>query len=439
MIKGLADELIRIIQKIKGAPLIDEKTLREVIRDIQRALLKADVSVDLVLKITENIKARVLTAEVPPGFTKRDVLLKVVYDELVSLLGGEKIPQITIPRGTSYTIMLVGLQGSGKTTSAAKLAWFYKNRGYKTALVCADTYRPAAYIQLKQLVEKYDIPVWFEKDKSAVQIAYDGVKHFKSEKYNIIIIDTAGRHKEEEGLLKEMEVMFKKIRPDEVMFVIDATIGKQAGKQAAAFQKRVPISSIFLTKLDGSAKGGGALAAIVATGAIIKFIGTGEKIEEIEVFNPPRFINRLLGLGDLEALIERFKKHEELMKLQERILKTGKLTLYDMKIQLKSLRKMGSLGKLLSLIPGGTQLPLAAAEVNDEKIKKWIAILDSMTLEELLNPSIINSSRIRRISRGAGVSPRDVKDLLKSYEVAKRYIKQLSRKRAHLMKLSRLW
>ncbi|RLE81841.1 MAG: signal recognition particle protein [Thermoprotei archaeon] len=439
MIKGLADELIRIIKKIKGAPLIDEKTLREVIRDIQRALLKADVSVDLVLKITENIKARVLTAEVPPGFTKRDVLLKVVYDELVSLLGGEKIPQITIPRGTSYTIMLVGLQGSGKTTSAAKLAWFYKNRGYKTALVCADTYRPAAYIQLKQLVEKYDIPVWFEKDKSAVQIAYDGVKHFKSEKYNIIIIDTAGRHKEEEGLLKEMEVMFKKIRPDEVMFVIDATIGKQAGKQAAAFQKRVPISSIFLTKLDGSAKGGGALAAIVATGAIIKFIGTGEKIEEIEVFNPPRFINRLLGLGDLEALIERFKKHEELMKLQERILKTGKLTLYDMKIQLKSLRKMGSLGKLLSLIPGGTQLPLAAAEVNDEKIKKWIAILDSMTLEELLNPSIINSSRIRRISRGAGVSPRDVKDLLKSYEVAKRYIKQLSRKRAHLMKLSRLW
>ncbi|RLF10962.1 MAG: signal recognition particle protein Srp19, partial [Thermoprotei archaeon] len=376
MIKGLADELIRIIKKIKGAPLIDEKTLREVIRDIQRALLKADVSVDLVLKITENIKARVLTAEVPPGFTKRDVLLKVVYDELVSLLGGEKIPQITIPRGTSYTIMLVGLQGSGKTTSAAKLAWFYKNRGYKTALVCADTYRPAAYIQLKQLVEKYDIPVWFEKDKSAVQIAYDGVKHFKSEKYNIIIIDTAGRHKEEEGLLKEMEVMFKKIRPDEVMFVIDATIGKQAGKQAAAFQKRVPISSIFLTKLDGSAKGGGALAAIVATGAIIKFIGTGEKIEEIEVFNPPRFINRLLGLGDLEALIERFKKHEELMKLQERILKTGKLTLYDMKIQLKSLRKMGSLGKLLSLIPGGTQLPLAAAEVNDEKIKKWIAILD---------------------------------------------------------------
>ncbi|HDI75482.1 MAG TPA: signal recognition particle protein Srp19, partial [Thermoprotei archaeon] len=226
MIKGLADELIRIIKKIKGAPLIDEKTLREVIRDIQRALLKADVSVDLVLKITENIKARVLTAEVPPGFTKRDVLLKVVYDELVSLLGGEKIPQITIPRGTSYTIMLVGLQGSGKTTSAAKLAWFYKNRGYKTALVCADTYRPAAYIQLKQLVEKYDIPVWFEKDKSAVQIAYDGVKHFKSEKYNIIIIDTAGRHKEEEGLLKEMEVMFKKIRPDEVMFVIDATIGK---------------------------------------------------------------------------------------------------------------------------------------------------------------------------------------------------------------------
>jgi len=439
MLQTLSKELIKVVKKIKGAPLIDEKTLKEVIRDIQRALLKADVSVDLVFKISENIKDRVLSAEIPPGFSKRDVLLKAVYEELISLLGGESIPEILPPKDKTYIIMLVGLQGSGKTTSAAKLAWFYSNKGYKVGLICADTYRPAAFTQLKQLAEKINVPVWFQENKDPVEIAVNGVEYFKSKKYNLIIIDTAGRHKQEEALLNEMEAMFEKIKPDEVMFVIDATIGKQAKKQAEAFKKKVPISSIFITKLDGSAKGGGALAAVASTGAIIKFIGVGEKIDEIEVFNPPRFVSRLLGLGDLEALIERFKRHEELIKLQEKIMRTGKLTLYDMKIQLKNLQKMGSLSKLLSFIPGGMQLTIDTEGLDKNKIKKWVAILDSMTKEELLNPSILNSSRIRRISRGAGVTPRDVKELLKSYELAKRYIKQLSRKRTRLSKLGRPW
>ena len=439
MLRTLSEELIKVVKKIKGAPLIDEKTLKEVIRDIQRALLKADVSVDLVFKISENIKDRVLSAEIPPGFSKRDVLLKAVYEELISLLGGESIPEVLPPKDKAYTIMLVGLQGSGKTTSAAKLAWFYSNKGYKVGLICADTYRPAAFTQLKQLAEKINIPVWFQENKDPVEIAVNGVEYFKSKKYNLIIIDTAGRHKQEEALLNEMEAMFEKIKPDEVMFVIDATIGKQAKKQAKAFKKKVPISSIFITKLDGSAKGGGALAAVASTGAIIKFIGVGEKIDEIEVFNPPRFVSRLLGLGDLEALIERFKRHEELIKLQEKIMRTGKLTLYDMKIQLKNLQKMGSLSKLLSFIPGEMQLTIDTEGLDKNKIKKWVAILDSMTKEELLNPSILNSSRIRRISRGAGVTPRDVKELLKSYELAKRYIKQLSRKRTRLSKLGRPW
>lgn len=439
MIRVLSEELIKVIKKIRGAPLIDEKTLREVIRDIQRALLKADVSVDLVFKISENIKSRVLNAEIPPGFSKRDVLLKAVYEELISLLGGEKVPEILPPKDKNYVIMLIGLQGSGKTTSAAKLAWFYLNKGYKVGLICADTYRPAAFTQLKQLTEKINVPVWFQENKDPVEIAVEGVKYFKSKKYNLIIIDTAGRHKQEEALLDEMETMFEKVKPDEVMFVIDATIGKQARKQAEAFKKRVPISSIFITKLDGSAKGGGALAAVASTGAIIKFIGVGEKIDEIEVFNPPRFVSRLLGLGDLDALIERFKRHEELIKLQEKIMRTGKLTLYDMKIQLKNLRKMGSLSKLLSFIPGGPQLTIDAEELDKDKIKKWIAILDSMTKEELFSPSILNSSRIKRISRGAGVTPRDVKELLKSYELAKKYIKQLSRKRSRLSKIGKLW
>jgi len=324
--------------------------------------------------------------------------------------------------------MLVGIQGSGKTTTAAKLAYFYKKKGYSVGLICADNYRPAALEQLRQLGKRIDVEVYGDPTLNPVEIVKKGLEYFRKEGRQIVIIDTAGRHKEERGLLEEMRKLAETIEPDEIMMVIDATIGKQAGPQAAAFNRVAPIGSIFLSKLDGSAKGGGAIAAIVATNATIKFIGTGEDISEIEIFNPQSFINRLLGLGDLQYLVKKIEEARISEKVKLERLASGKITLLDFKEMLESMHSFGSLGKFLESLPGFRRVDKKVISTSEEKIERWRAILNSMTREELLNPSIIDRSRSRRIAKGAGVTLKDVKDLLKSYNQMKKIQRALSKR-----------
>ncbi|MDH5815788.1 MAG: signal recognition particle protein Srp54 [Candidatus Nezhaarchaeota archaeon] len=427
MLSKLGTSLREAIKKFLGKPLADELAVRELIRDVQRALLLADVNVELVLKITQAIEERALKEPVPLGFTRREVTLKVLYESLVELLGGEKQPNILYPSNEPIILMLVGVQGSGKTTTAAKLAWFYKNKGYRPGLVCADTFRPGAYDQLKQLALKVGVPFYGEKTGTPTEIALRGINELKNMGCNVIIIDTAGRHKSELTLMEEMKLLSEVVKPSEVILVVDATIGQQAKAQAEAFNNATKIGSIIVTKLDGAARGGGALSAVIATGAQIKFIGLGEKIDELEVFDPSSFVSRLLGMGDLKLLAERVR--EASLKEEMKSLIIGKFTLKDMVQQLEGLKKLGPLRKILEMIPGlGLSLPDEVADMAQEKLEKWTVIVKSMTKEELERPEIINRSRMRRIARGSGVKVKEVKELLETYEAMKRMMRDILRK-----------
>lgn len=428
------------VKKFLRSPASYEMSVQELVRDLQRTLIRADVNVKVVLGISENIKKRALEEKPPPGITRRDWILKIVYEELTKMFGGEREPEVK-PGTRPYTIMMVGIQGSGKTTSAGKIAYYYKKRGYKVALVCADTYRPAAYEQLKTLGDKVGVPVYGEpSSKDPIGIARRGVEKFKRENYDIIVVDTAGRHKEEEGLLREMREIAEAIKPDEIMLVIDATIGQQALGQAEKFHKTTPIGSIFISKLDGTAKGGGALSAVAATGATVKFVGVGEDISEVELFSPPRFVSRIMGLGDLQSLIEKVREAEierELTEKQMKAIISGKLTMRDLYHQIRSIRKMGPLSKVLQMIPG-LSLTLPSTDqlkITEEMMDRWLAIIDSMTYDELDNPEIIDKSRIRRIAIGSGTRVEDVRELLRYYSSLKKLMKQIRRRRDLIRKL----
>jgi len=429
VLEKLGASIYEALKKVFRAGVVDEATVKELVRDIQRALLQADVNVKLVLEISKRIEERALKERVPPGISRKEHIIKVVYDELTRFLG-EKPATLKITPGKRRVIMLVGIQGSGKTTAAAKLARYLQKRGVKTALVCADTYRPGAYDQLKQLAEKINVPIYGNpKEKNPVKIAKEGLKQFKD--YEIVIIDTAGRHKEEKSLIEEMKRLEKEIKPDEVMLVIDGTIGQQAAIQAKAFHEATPIGSVLVTKLDGSARGGGALSAVAAIGAPIKFIGTGEKIEDIEPFVPSRFVGRLLGMGDLETLLEKVREAE--IKVPEKKAKailSGKFTLTDMYEQFEAMKSMGPFKKILSMIPGFSyNIPDDVLEVAEDRLEKWKVIIQSMTPKERENPRILNASRIRRIARGSGTTEKDVKELLKQYATMRKMLKTLRRKK----------
>ncbi|MCS7110774.1 MAG: signal recognition particle protein Srp54 [Ignisphaera sp.] len=412
------------------------------IRELQKTLLRADVNVKLVQQLTTNIRESALKSRPPPYVSRHEWFIKVVYDELSNLFGGDVKPSL-FPQKVPHVIMLIGVQGSGKTTTAAKLAYLYKRYGYKPCLVCADTYRPAAYDQLIQLSRSVDVTFCGDLNtRDAVEIAKKCVDICIRSNSNIVIVDTAGRHgyNEEEALLNEMREIASSVKPDEIMLVLDASMGQKAYDLALRFHQATPIGSIVVTKLDGTAKGGGALSAVAATKATIKFIGTGEKIPEIEVFEPRRFVGRLLGLGDLPSLIEKLKALEHSNILEKRVSRgvaAGKLTLVDLYLQIQTIRKLGPLSKVLQLIPGLSLLPLddKQMKVSEEKMDKWLAIIDSMTYEELRNPNILDKSRILRIALGSGTTVDDVKDLIKYYELMNSLIKTAKRKHGILKKL----
>jgi signal recognition particle subunit SRP54 len=355
--------------------------------------------------------------------------VKVVYEELTRFLG-EKAATLKIEPGKRKTLMMVGIQGSGKTTASGKLAKYFQKRGLKTALVCTDTYRPGAYDQLNQLAGRANIPVYGEpKEKKSEKIALRGLKHFKD--YDLVIVDTAGRHKEEKGLIDEMKRLEKVIKPDEAILVIDGTIGQQAAVQARALHEATPIGSILVSKLDGSARGGGALSAVAAIGAPIKFISTGEKLEDIEAFAPSRFVGRLLGMGDLQSLVEKVRDAEvKVPEKKARAFMSGKFTLTDMYEQFESMKKMGPLKGILKMIPGmGYNIPEDKMDLAEDALKKWRVIIQSMTPKEREKPKILSSSRIRRVARGSGTTEKEVKQLITQYNQMRKMMKSLRRKK----------
>ncbi|MEM3326013.1 MAG: signal recognition particle receptor subunit alpha, partial [Thermoproteus sp.] len=293
--KPLTELFSKLIERIRGVEYIDEQTLAEISRELQRSLLKADVPLDLVKAFSDTAIRRIKEERPPPGIPIKDFVVYVIYQELVKLLGGEAEPDLRLPK-RPYVMMLLGVEGSGKTTTAAKIALFYMKRGVKVGLVETDTIRPAAFDQLKQLAEKIGAPFYGEKDGSnAVEIALRGLERLKG--LDLLIIDTAGRHKNEQALLEEVKAIYDAVKPDEVVLVVDATVGRQAAAQAEAFMRYVPIHSAVITKMDSTARGGGALAAIAKTGAKVKFIGVGEGVDEVEPFNPKKFVARILGMG----------------------------------------------------------------------------------------------------------------------------------------------
>lgn len=426
MLEELSERLRGVIDKIKGVSYIDEKTLKELIKEIQKGLILSDVNINIVIELSKEIDKRIKKEEVPPGITLKEFIIGIIYEELVKIMGGEP-PKIVVNKGAPpFKILLVGIQGSGKTTSAAKLAYYFKNKGYIVGLMSTDTYRPAGREQLRQLANKIDIMFYDKRDyNDPIRIAREGLEFF-DEKIDILIVDTAGRHKEEKGLLKEMEQLAKVIKPNLTLLVIDATIGQQAYNQAKAFHEKAPLGGIFVAKLDGSARGGGALSAAVATGAKIYFVGTGEKIEDIEPYDAAAFIGRLLGIGDIKGILQKIEdiklSRERMEKIRQ--MAKGKFTLLDMVEQFESLSKMGGLYKILSMIPGlGYNIPKEAIKELEKKVKKWRIIINSMTDEERIHPDIIKKTRITRIARGSGTAESEVRELIKQYKLLRKTLK----------------
>jgi len=423
MLDSLREGLQAAVKKLVGSNIVDEKVTKEFVRDLQRALIQSDVNVRIALEVTERVQKRALEEKAPGGVTKKDQIVSILYEELARLLGGEGGPQLSKDR--TQVLVMLGVQGSGKTTTTAKLARLYSKRGFKVGVVAADTFRPGAVAQLKTLVASSGVEVYSdEKEKASVKIAKEGKKHFE-ETRNMVIIDTAGRHKEEKGLLQEMKDVVGAVKPDITVLVIDGTIGQQCYNQALAFHQAAPVGGIIVTKLDGAAKGGGALAASAATGAKIFFIGTGERIDDLEEFVPSRFVGRLLGMGDLKALMDMVKDAEVVVdeKMTQRMM-SGKMTMNDLLVQFEQMKKFGSLKKVLEHIPGFSgQVDAKELDKAEGRVKIYKSIIQSMTGEEKADPEMINSPRLKRIAKGSGRSEKDVRELLSRYKQMKAMVK----------------
>jgi len=420
MLDKLSSSLKETVKKIAMSKRIDRKTVDELVRDLQRALIQADVKISLVKELSTRVRDRALKEKAV--LNPREHVIKVLYEELMKILGrGIELPL------TPQKIMMVGLHGSGKTSSCAKLARYFQKKGLKPAVICADIYRPAASAQLKQLCAKINVPFFDTAScgrTDVLEIVKAGVEEF--ERYDIKIIDTAGRHALESEMIEEIRKIESEIKPEQRLLVLDASIGQQASVQAKAFDDAIRITGIIITKMDGTAKGGGALSAVAETNSGIAFLGTGEKIDDFERFEPDRFLSRMLGMGDIKSLIEMAEdslKPEEM----ETTLK-GKFTLNDLYKQLEMLRKMGPFKKLMQMLPlGGLDIDLddSAYQVTEEKLKKFRVIMDSMTEEERNEPKIINSSRVRRIAIGSGTSKAEVNELLKYHRMMQKMMKSI--------------
>ena len=419
MFDNLGKGLSTLIKKLVTGTTIDKESVEQLLKDMRSILLQADVDTELADELIANIRKRCLEQKIPAGLTLREHVLKTIYDELVKLLG-ETPAELTDKK----RIMFIGLFGSGKTTSIAKLARYYKKKGKRSALVALDYHRPAAPQQLKQLGDQLKVPVHINDSKDPYAGAKEGLEKF--DKYDVIIFDTAGRNALDKELADELKKLGEIIKPDEVLLTIPADLGKVARKQSEEFNKLVGITGVFVTKMDGTAKAGGALAATSVTGAKVKFIGTGEKLEDFELYDPERFVSRLLGLGDLQTLLEKAKEADVKEETVEKIVE-GKFTLTDFYEQIEAMQKMGPMSKVLSMVPGAgmMKLPKGTIEKQEQKMKNYKHIINSMTPEERENPETINASRIKRVAKGSGRPESEVRELLNQYKQMKKLMRTL--------------
>ncbi|MEK6874642.1 MAG: signal recognition particle receptor subunit alpha [Nanoarchaeota archaeon] len=433
----LGESLKNTLSKIAKAMFVDDTLINELVKDIQRALLQADVNVNFVFSLSNRIKERISTQQTPAGLTKKEHLINIVYEELVQFLGGEKTELIIDETKKPYKIMLVGLFGSGKTTTCGKLGKYYTKRGKKVALLGLDVWRPAAMDQLEQVAKTAGINAYLnKKEKNPLKIYHEFEKHYAT--YDILIIDTAGRDALNKELISEIKNVTELIQPDKTLLVISADIGQAAQTQAQAFHDACNVQGVIATKMDGTAKAGGALSACAVTKAPITFIGVGEKIDDLETFNPKGFVGRLLGMGDIEALLEKAKlaiTEEDAKDLEKRLLK-GEFNLVDLYDQMQAMKKMGPLGKIVEMIPGFGQLkiPSDALQIQEEKLKRWKYIMDSCTKAELEEPDKIDMRHIERIAKGSGTTPTEIRELLKQYKQAKKLVKTLKGSPEQMMK-----
>ncbi len=427
MLERLGDALRKARDKLANALFLDTNLVESVVKELQRALIEADVNIILVKEISDKIKKAAYDERIK-DIEKKEHIIKLLHDELVKILG--EYNALELPSGKQSRLMFLGLYGAGKTTTIAKLGNWYSKRGKKVIMVGLDVHRPAAKEQLEQLGKKNNVPCFVDfNETDAVKTWKNFEKKHNLKKYDLILIDTAGRHTLDKELIKEIKELGKEIKPTESILVMPADIGQAAKKQASEFQDSLKISGVIITRMDSTAKGGGALTACAETKAGVYYITTGEKINDIEEFNPESFLSRLLGMGDLKALIEKIRSvtDESQQEKMQKKLEEGKLSLEDVIEQVKSMNQIGGFDKIKGMIPGlgKAKIPEGMLESQQEKITKWEHILKSMTKEERENPELFEkqTSRIGRVARGAGVNNSDVRALLKQYKMLQDMVK----------------
>ena len=431
MLGKLGSALNTAISKIlRGGPP-DKDQIKELKNAMLKALLEADVQFDLAAEVVNEVERKSMDKKLPDGLSRKKSVLAIIHEELTKFLGTKAYP-LTLHPNKPTIIMLVGIQGSGKTTTTAKLAKYIQKRGKKVAVVTVDNFRPGAFEQLQQLCTSIKVPVYGEPDnENTVRIAVDGVKKFLDEKHNVIIIDTAGRHKEEKSLLKEMKEIGDKIKPDEIILVIDGNLGQAAHEQALAFSKSTQVGSIIVTKMDGSAKGGGSLSAAAAANVPIKFLADGENIDALEEFNPTSFVGRLIGVGDLEGLLKEVRDMEALPSKEEAMsMLSGKISYRQMMELLDTFSSSGSMKRMMSMIPGlGMTIDDNMMDLSKENMKKFKVIMSSMTNDELDGKTKLGRSRIDRIAKGSGRTVEEVKELINQHKMMTNLVKRMRKGR----------
>ncbi len=426
--EGLAEKLQNTFKKLRGKGKISEKDLKEALREVKLALLEADVNYKVVKDFIANIKKRSLGEEVMESLTPGQQVIKIVKEEMTELMGGIE-SKIVFANKPPTILMLVGLQGAGKTTTAGKLSGLLCKQGKNPLLIACDIYRPAAIEQLQVVGDSLGISVFSMRNhKSPVDIAKAGVEYARENNKDLVIIDTAGRLHIDEGLMDELRNIKNSTSPTEILLVVDAMTGQDAVTVSESFNDQLGIDGIILTKLDGDTRGGAALSVRAVTGKPIKYVGMGEKLDDLEIFHPDRMASRILGMGDVLSLIEKAQVNFDEKKAieLEKKLRSQQFTFEDFLEQLQQVKNMGSLGDILGMLPGINSKKLKGIEVDDHQLIQTEAIINSMTKGERMNPSIINASRRKRIALGSGTKVQDVNKLIKSFEQTKKMMKQIS-------------
>lgn len=427
MFENLSERLERSFKLLKGQGKITEINVAETLKDVRRALLDADVNYSVAKQFTDTVKAKALGQNVITAVKPSELMVKIVHDELALLMGGVAV-DVNLS-GNPTVILMSGLQGSGKTTFSGKLARKFKSeKGKRPLLVACDVYRPAAIEQLKVLGEQIDVPVYTEPEsKNPVEIAQNAIKHAKAHNYDMVIVDTAGRLAVDEQMMDEIEAIKKAINPQETLFVVDAMTGQDAVNTAKEFNQRLDFDGVVLTKLDGDTRGGAALSIRTVVDKPIKFVGTGEKLEALDVFHPARMADRILGMGDIVSLVERAQQQydeEEARRLQKKIAK-NQFDFNDFMAQIAQIKKMGNLKDLASMIPGVGKA-IKDVDIDDNAFKGIEAIIKSMTPKERTNPEILNTSRRMRIAKGSGTNIQEVNRLIKQFDQTRKMMKMVT-------------